>query len=309
MRSAAGNLCIGLIGFGAVGRSYASALLHAGVRLQVYNPAPRPETAAAATEMGLALHGELDASVNACDLMLNAAPGSQALPLAQAAAPFLKPGALFADLSSAAPDDVRAAAACFPAGAYVDVAILGAVSIHGHATPMLASGAGATTLQAMLNPLGFVIDTLPDGRPGDATTLKLLRSILTKGLDALVIECLLVAESQGLRNALLANLGDLDQSPFSALMAMFVRTHAPHAVRRLEEMQAVEAMLKDVDVPLMMTPATTRRYAHSVDVFAGAQPPAASALDQVDGETVAWMLAAERRSREKAGAQTDQTGD
>jgi 3-hydroxyisobutyrate dehydrogenase-like beta-hydroxyacid dehydrogenase len=303
MRSATGDLCIGLIGFGAVGRSYASALLQAGVRLQVYNPAPRPETVAAATEMGIALHGELDASVNACDLLLNAAPGSQALPLAKAAAPFLKPGALFADLSSAAPDDVRAAAACFPAGAYVDVAILGAVSIHGHATPMLASGAGATTLQAMLNPLGLVIDTLPDGRPGDATTLKLLRSILTKGLDALVIECLLVAESLGLRNALLTSLADFDKSTFSELMAMYVRTHGPNAARRQVEMQAVEAMLKDVDVPLMMTSATTRRYAHSVDVFSGAQPPAGAALDQVDAETISWMLAAERQSRKKAGTE------
>lgn len=300
MHSVARHLCIGLIGFGAVGRSYARSLLKRGVMLRVYHPAPRPDTVAAAKELGISVCSNLDNLFSDCDLVLNVAPGSKALNLAQSVAPHLKQHTLFADLSSAAPEDIRAASRCFSADAYIDVAILGAVSIHGPATPMLASGSGAAKLQAMLKPLGFAIDTLTNGQPGDATTLKLLRSILTKGLDAVVIECLLVAESLGLRSALMTSLGDLDRSSFSELMAMFVQTHGPHARRRLAEMQAVEAMLKDIDVPLMMTPATTRRYAHSVDVFSNADL-AGTGHDHNDAEMLAGMLAAERRGIQKTG--------
>jgi len=291
--------CIGLLGFGEVGRIYASELLKSGIALRVYHPAPRPETVAAANKMGVSLISDASHAFDLCDLILNVAPGAQALRLARIVAPHLKHEALFADLSSASPDDLRAAAAHFPTDRYVDVAILGAVSIHRRATPLLASGAGAARLRAMLEPLGFTIDVMKESRPGDATTLKLLRSILTKGMDAVIIECLLAAESLGLREALLANLGDLDQSPLSELIAMFVRTHGLHAARRLEEVRAIEEMLKDVDVPLMMTAATGRRYAHSLDILGAAGPAHGSPPQpQVDGQILAWMLAAERRARQ-----------
>jgi 3-hydroxyisobutyrate dehydrogenase len=214
---------------------------------------------------------------------------------AQLAAPHLRPHAVFADLTSAAPDAIRKASELFAPVAYVDGAILGAISIHGHATPLLASGEGAERFKSMLEPFGFSIDAMPSSKPGDATSLKLVRSILTKGMDAVIVECLLVAEAVGLREALLARLGDLDRSSFGELMAMFVRTHAPNALRRQQEMEAATAALQGVGVPLFMTGAVVQRYARSVEML-GARPrlPAESAGVDLYARVVPWMLDAER---------------
>src|SRR5690554_6892455 len=114
MREATTEYRIGLAGFGEVGRSYASALLERGIALQVYHPAPRAETIATAQKMGVSLTDELNVAFESCDLVLNVASGSSALDLAQAVAPYLKQGAVFADLSAASPADLRAAACYFP---------------------------------------------------------------------------------------------------------------------------------------------------------------------------------------------------
>jgi 3-hydroxyisobutyrate dehydrogenase-like beta-hydroxyacid dehydrogenase len=287
-----------LIGFGEVGSVYAAALSAQGVPLTVFHPTPSASTLRRAEQAGITIVRDAAAAFADCDLAVNVGPGGQALAIAELAAAHLAPDALFADLSSAAPDVIRTAATLFPSGAYVDGAILGAVSIHGHRTPLLASGPGATAWSARVTPLGFSVDVMADSAPGDATTLKLVRSLLTKGMDAVIVECLLVAEAVGLREALLARLGDLDRSPFSELMAMFVRTHAPHALRRLHEMQAAFDALSQAGVPLTMTQAAMRRYASSVETL-GARPalPPERPGEDLYARLLPWMLAAATRGR------------
>ena len=285
-----------IVGFGDVGQSYAKALVAQGVMVHLYHPAPREHAVDAARRLGLEFHTVPSAAYAGCDLALNVAPGSQVLTVAQAAASHMQAGALFADLSSAAPHDVRTAASLFAQVDFVDVAIMGAVSIHGHRTPLLASGDRAHRLQALLAPLGFSVQALPDSLAGDATALKLVRSVLTKGMDGVIIECLLVAEALGLRQTLLSNIGDLDSSRLSELMAMFVRTHAPHAQRRLHEMEAVEKTLQNLGVPLIVTPAIRRRYERTVEVLGpAAQLPQGAQGDALFDRVLPWMLLAERR--------------
>jgi 3-hydroxyisobutyrate dehydrogenase len=122
-----------------------------------------------------------------------------------------------------------------------------------------------------------------------------VRSVLTKGMDGVILECLLVAEAVGLREALLARLGDLDRSSFSELMAMFVRTHAPHALRRLHEMQAAQDALQGLGVPLYLTQAVQQRYARSVALL-GERPevPPERAGQDLYARVVPWILHAER---------------
>ena len=285
-----------LVGFGDVGQAYATALIQQGVPLRVFHPAPRASALAAAARLGLAIDSDAATACCGADLVLNVAPGPQALAIATALSPHLGPHALFADLSTASPQALREAAALFAPAAYVDAAILGAISIHGHRTPLLASGTGAARLRELLQPFGFVIDLMPDSLPGDATALKLVRSVLTKGMDGVVIECLLIAESLGLRQQLMPRLADLDASPLSELMAMFVRTHAPHALRRLHEMEAIEETLRGLDLPLIMIAATKQRYARSVDILgADARLPLEPVGGSVFDRAIPWMLAAERR--------------
>lgn len=289
------TLHVAIAGFGDVGQAYARALREQGLRVSLYHPAPRERARQAAQAMGLSIHSEPAAAFATADLVLNVAPGTQALAVARAAAPEMKAGALFADLSSAAPADLREAATLFPQAAYVDAAIMGAVSIHAHRTPLLASGEHAPRLQALLTPFGFVIEALPDSQPGDATALKLVRSVLTKGMDGVITECLLVAEALGMRRVLLSHIGDLDRSTLSELIAMFIRTHAPHAQRRLHEMQTVEDTLGTLGVPLIVTPAIRHRFARTVALLgANAQLPEGAPGDDLYERVLPWMLRAER---------------
>ena len=83
---------------------------------------------------------------------------------------------------------------------FVDVAITGAVNLHGAKTPLLCAGEKAEDVAQIFKRLGTPIQVVGD-KPGDAAALKLLRSIFTKGLEALSVECLLTAEKRGLRFA------------------------------------------------------------------------------------------------------------
>ena len=286
---------ITVTGFGDVGQSYVRALMAQGLEPRVHHPFPKARALSAAAAMGVRIETEPRLAYAECDLVLNVAPGSQALTVALQAAAVLAPTALFADLSSAAPSALREAAAHFASSVYVDCAIMGAVSIHGHQTPLLASGDGAQRLVAWLEPLGFRVQVLRASAPGDATALKLIRSVLTKGLDAVVIECMLVAEALGLRDELLGQMADLDESTLSELIAMYVRTHAPHALRRLQEVQAVEQTLQGLGLPLIMTVAARQRYERSVHVYGDASElPAGVAGESPYDRVLPWMLKAER---------------
>lgn len=288
---------ITITGFGDVGQAYAAALVAQGLSPRIHHPAPRERATAAARALGLTIHTDPAAAYGECDLVLNVAPGSQALAVARGALAAMPRAALFADLSSAAPASLREAAALFPDEGYVDVAILGAVSIHGHRTPLLASGPAATRLKALLEPFEFAVEVMDGAAAGDATALKLVRSVLTKGMDAVVVECLLVAEALGMREALLARMADLDRSTLSELMAMFVRTHAPHAQRRLHEVQAIEDTLAGLGIPLIVTPAVRARYVRTIEVLgADAQLPRLPENGSLYDRALPWMLEAERRS-------------
>ena len=169
---------------------------------------------------------------------------------------------------------------------------LKALPVARAAAPHMPAG----RLAAALAPLGFVVQVLADSQPGDATALKLVRSVLTKGMDAVITECLLLAQALGLRETLLSNIGDLDNSSLSELIAMFIRTHAPHAQRRLHEMETVEDMLKDLGVPLIVTPAVRARYARTVAMLgANAQLPEGAEGAALFECVLPWMLDAERR--------------
>ena len=117
---------------------------------------------------------------------------------------YLRPATVIVDLTTAAPGDKQTA---FHLAAehhiqYVDAVILGAIALTGAATPLLAAGpAGAEAMRDFAG-LGAPVRVLPQARPGDAAALKLLRTILTKGLEALAVECLVAAEKQGIRTEL-----------------------------------------------------------------------------------------------------------
>ena len=153
---------------------------------------------------GAASAGEAVADVEAVFSLVTA---DQALVAAQSAASALAPGALWLDGNSCAPDTKRAAAKVIEAagGRYVDVAIMSPVHPQRHRVPLLVSGPHAADAEAFLRALDMRPRIAGDS-VGRASTIKMLRSVMVKGMEALTAECLLAARRAGVEDDVIASL-------------------------------------------------------------------------------------------------------
>ena len=224
---------VAVLGLGEAGGRLAADLAAAGAEVRGYDPA-RPGEATA------------EAAVAGADAVLSVNSASAALAAAEAALPALRPGALYADLNTAGPELKRELDALVSAagGLFADVALLGPVPAHGLGTPALASGAGAAAFADAFRPLGMPVEVV-SAEPGDAATMKLLRSVFMKGIAAAAIESLEAAEAAGhaewLRGELAAVLGE-------PLLERLLAGSRLHAERRVDEMEAACELLRGLGV-------------------------------------------------------------
>lgn len=131
----------------------------------------------------------------------------QALAAAQAAAPDLAPGTLWFDCNSCAPGTKRRAAEVINAagGRYVDVAVMAPVHPKKHHVPLLVSGPDAEAGHAVLTALDMKPKISGD-TIGQASSIKMLRSVMIKGMEALTAECFLSARRAGVEEQVIASL-------------------------------------------------------------------------------------------------------
>lgn len=236
---------IAVIGGGEVGRCYVQALIQAGQHVYlVIDKQPSTDLELMCSTLGICLERELSPSLAEADLVLCAVYGAVALATAQRALPYLKPNSLYADLTTGSPADMLEACTLLATKSvrFVDVAIAGAVGAQKEKTPLLLAGEHAADFLAITT-FWQAPTKIVGPEAGAAVSLKLLRSIFTKGCEALAVECFVAAEQKGLRQALYEVLSDLDEQPISAFLERCVRSHATHAGRRLVEVgEAIEQM-------------------------------------------------------------------
>jgi 3-hydroxyisobutyrate dehydrogenase-like beta-hydroxyacid dehydrogenase len=281
-----------IVGLGEVGSTFARHLQQTGHSVIVASRESKRSKRAAA-EVNLALESARDAAAKS-DIVLLTTTGQALVEVMGEIAPVLRPETIVADLTSASPADVQSAATMVRRDElYIDVAIMGAVSLHGAETPLLASGPGAPAFADAMNACGFAVDVLPRSQAGDACKMKLLRSVFAKGLDAVVIETMLAAEALGLREELIEQLKDYDRSPLRDHIAMYLRTHPVHASRRLFEMEQVERELRKLGLLTFTTRAAIERYRRSAAF--SQSTPVPSKLDAPS--SLAWLLQREREAR------------
>ena len=149
----------------------------------------------------------------------------------------------------------------------MDVALLGPVPARGLGTPALASGPGAQQFADVLGPLGMPVEVLSD-HPGDAATLKLLRSVFMKGLAASALESLRAAEAAGHASWLEGEIAAVVGKP---LLERLVEGSRRHAVRRVDEMEAARELLLELGVEPRIAAASTAVLAE----LAASEPRAA----------------------------------
>lgn len=248
------------IGFGELGAALAQGLGRSGSHaLRAYTRARAQPAASDALQQRLrqaATRGcdTLEEAVSGATAVLSVVPAHASLAVAERCAPLLEPGAYFVDFSVAAVAEKQAAGALVAAvdALYVDAAVLGTVSASGFAVPILASGPGARGWQTLVEPEGLQVEAL-EGPAGDATLVKLLRSVYMKGRDALIVEMMLAARRYGLDERVAASIqGPGEQVPFPALAERVLCALAVHAERRSDELLASSEVVRGAGVdPLL----------------------------------------------------------
>jgi 3-hydroxyisobutyrate dehydrogenase len=290
-----GSLRVTVIGLGEVGSTFAAALKGAGAEVVVATLRPSARANRAAEKLDLPLAADALVGVVGAHVVLLAVVGDALLEAAQLVGPALDRATLFVDLTASSPGDVISAAGFVSAGSYIDVAINGAVSVYGAGTPLLAAGPRAADLADLLNPLGFNVQPRPDWTVGDASKLKLVRSVFAKGLELVLLEALLAAEAMNIRPALQEALRDYDAGTLKQHTDMYLRTHIPMAGRRLAEMQKVLALLDEEGAPTSVAKATIARYARTLRLMDGDAQASGDAETDFD-----WLYNAEIRDAESA---------
>lgn len=245
---------IAVFGLGEAGSRIAADLARAGAEVRGFDPAD------VETPTGVARHGEPSPAVVEAELVMAVTAGSDARAAMAQAWDAIDPGTLYADLATAAPTlkQKLAAIAADREIPFADVALMAPVPGRGLSTPALASGTGAEDLATMLNRLGGRIESIGP-RAGRAAGRKLLRSVITKGLTALLIESLEAGRAADELPWLWEHLvGQLTMLDRDFLERMLTGTEA-HADRRLTEMESARDHLEQLGVGPEMTRAVVER--------------------------------------------------
>jgi 3-hydroxyisobutyrate dehydrogenase-like beta-hydroxyacid dehydrogenase len=237
---------IGFVGYGEVGKIFSAGLkVQAGVKaesawdLKFVGAARGESERAYAATAGIAAQPSMQALCAQSDLVISAVTASNTLAVAVEAAVHIRRGAIFLDLNSASPGTKqRAAAAIDGAGAhYVEAGVMTSVPPYGIKVPMLLGGALAGELARVLQGWGMDAKAVSD-RLGVASAIKMSRSVMIKGLEALVIESYATARRYGVEDHVLPTLQETFPSiDWSRQGAYFFSRVVQHGQRRAEEMR------------------------------------------------------------------------
>lgn len=258
---------LGFIGFGEAGFTIGNGLVSAGVeRLFAYDIATDsaergPLIRARAAGSGATLVGASADLAAACDILISTVTSSSALDAARAAAPFLSARHLYADLNSVSPDTKRAIEAVVTAtdASFVEAAVMAPVQPYGHRVPMLVGGSAARRFVELMSPLGMRLEAL-DGPTGKASATKMCRSIVVKGIEALLAECVLGASRYDADEQVFASLDETWPGvDWKALADYTMGRVVVHGDRRAREMEEVAETLRAIGVEPIMADATARR--------------------------------------------------
>jgi 3-hydroxyisobutyrate dehydrogenase-like beta-hydroxyacid dehydrogenase len=267
-------MTIGFIGFGEAGFTIGQGLRSAGVReLFAYDTqttsAGRGSLIRGRAEKAGATLVDSPAELAAkASILISTVTCSSALEAAHQNAPFLRPtdangtGHLYADLNSVSPDVKRQIAGVIGASgaAFVEAAVMAPVGPYGQRVPMLLGGPGAEAFVWAMQPFDMRLQILSGAAVGTAAAVKMCRSVVVKGLEALLTECVLGSSEYGATDHVFASLQESYPGiDWKKLADYNINRLVVHGERRAREMDEVAETLRDAGVDPIMAEATARR--------------------------------------------------
>lgn len=247
---------IGIVGYGEVGKTFAAGLQPQVAQVAAWDLKFVDEAQKArAQQDGVRSCASMQELCEASDLVISAVTASNTLAVAQEAARFLPAGTVFLDLNSASPGTKQECAAAIDArGAfYVEAGVMTSVPPYGIRVPMLLGGAKAGELAELLAGWGMDARAVSD-RLGVASAIKMCRSVMIKGLEALVIESYTTARAYGVEDHVLPTLQETFPSiDWSQQGAYFFSRVVQHGQRRAEEMREAANTVREAGFEPTMT--------------------------------------------------------
>jgi len=246
----------GIIGFGEVGGTFAADLAAGGGRVAAFDVA-----AGALGRAGAMGAASAHAAVREAEVVFVCVTAGSVLPAMRALEGALDHAPLVVDVNSVAPATKQAAAAVITAagGREVEAAVMASVPPKRQRTPMLLGGPHAGAFMAAMAPWGMDLKVYSE-EIGRASSVKMCRSVMIKGLEALTTECMLAARHYGVEDDVLQSLGDTLPHPDWAGLARYVISRALiHGKRRAEEMREVAVTVADAGVEPLAAEAIVAR--------------------------------------------------
>jgi 3-hydroxyisobutyrate dehydrogenase-like beta-hydroxyacid dehydrogenase len=263
---------IGLVGYGEVGRILAEDLRTQGLAVSAFdlklgNDRTGGPLHAHAVQHGVALANSHAALASQADFIVSAVTASQTVPVAEACAPALKPGSYFLDFNSASPGAKRRAAALIDGagGRYVEGAVMTSIPPYRIKVPLLLGGPAAAELSPLINALGFASKVASE-QLGVASATKMCRSVMIKGLEAMVIESFTAARFHGVEDAVIASLHETFPGiDWEKQAAYFFQRVIEHGRRRSEEVREVAETVREAGLTPWSASGTADRQAWVAD--------------------------------------------
>jgi len=257
---------IALIGFGEVGQRLGADLRARGQTdlcawdVLFVDPASAPSRALGAGAVRAARNAA--EALTGAGVVISAVTAGECVAAARTAAPALAPGALYLDLNSVSPRTKSEAAAAVGAcgGRYVEAAVMSPIGPKGVASPILLGGPHARAFRAAARTLGFDGAEVFSEVIGAASAAKMCRSVMIKGIEALLTESLLAARRYGVEDAVLTSLGDLLPLPdWPARSRYMISRSLQHGRRRAAEMREVAVTVREAGIEPWMSAACAAR--------------------------------------------------
>ena len=256
---------VSFIGFGEAGQAIASGLRESGIEsVAAWDILfPKPEGArlkAAGDKFGVRLASSAADAVTESDMIISAVTAASSVDVARSVVPHLKGNPYYLDINSVSPGRKQETAKLLGDKArYVDVAVVAAIHPKRHRTPLLIAGPHAEPIAPLLREMEMELKVV-GGAVGSAAAIKMIRSVMIKGIEALTLECFLAAARAGVLDEVTVSLkNNYPGLDWSKLSEYNLERMASHGERRAAEMEESAATLRELGLDPLMVDATVRR--------------------------------------------------
>ena len=255
MNRAAGE--VGIVGFGEVGTALATDLLSAGRAVRCLDTRLGSATGVRARELGIEVDTSPRIFGSHVAAVLITVPGRSSIDVASMLTPSLAPGTPYFDFTAKPPSarDTILALCDEQRLSFADVAMVDPIEASVSTVELLVSGTASSSAPGLFDGTRFRVRILDPARPV-STEVKLIRSVFTKGLEALLIETLSAADRWGARAEIHRSLATFMQRDFDQVMTILVGSAIRHARRRAEEMDDAAVLVVEALGSSTMTSAT-----------------------------------------------------